>query len=1165
MKRAMALIVALLLLPLLVRLLVAEGPHPVFYGGDTSLSANTTSSPGIVAAQALTPAVQIVDNETITVTDAVSFFDVVDMETVHLGDAAFVTPLINVAAPVVDYLVGSLGFGNVAAGQTGMQSLTVSDIGQAPLLLSTATVSQGSAFSIAQIVCSNGATALPTKLPVGGACTFLISYSAPSGAAVSDTLTFTDNAALSNVPSVQAGSSYTQSIPLNGSGTTSPPPPPPPAVIPVMDNETVTLTDAISFSDVIDMETIHVADAVFVTPLISVTAPVVGYSAGSLGFANVPAGQTGSQSLSVSDIGQAPLLLSSATVSQGSAFSIAQIVCSNGAMSAPTTLPVGGACTFLISYSAPSGAAVDDTLTFTDNAALSNVPTAQVGSSYTQSIPLNGSGTTTPPPPPPPATIPLTDNETVTVTDAVSFPDVVDSETVHVTDATFVTPLINVDAPVVDYSAGSLGFGNVAAGQIGTQLLTVSDIGKAPLTLSSAVISQGSAFTILQITCSNGASSLPTTLPVGGVCTLMISYLAPSGAAANDTLTFADNAALSNVPTGQAGSSYTQSVPLNGSGTSTPPPPPPPSVIPVTDNETITVTDAVSFSDVVDSETITVSDQVTVNVIETPTTTSISAPGVTYGTAASATVSVSSSSGVVAGNVMLSVDGGVASSLPLSGGAATFNLGVLSAGNHTLAANFAARGAFNASSATGAITVAQAVPTVSFTGAPASAGYQSTFTVTAKTNASATAAITASGACSITGVTVTMTSGTGTCTLTATWSADNNYLAASATQTTAAAKIAPTPMFTGAPASVPYSSSFAVTATTNASTTATISASGPCSIAGVTVTMTSGTGTCNLTANWPADSNYLGASASQSTIATKAGSTTTIVSYAPNPSVVGQAVAVKFTVSGNGTPTGTVTVTDGAVDSCMATVATSACSLLITTAGTKTLTASYSGDGNFAASASAGISQTVNKGNTTINIAGQSPNPSVAGQAVTISFAIGVVAPASGTPGGTVTVSDGIGDSCTASISLGNCKVTFAAAGTKTVTASYSGDANFNASSSAGVTHNVTDFSILAKPSSQSIKAGQKASYSVTVTPLNGFTGTVSISCGGAPPGGTCTLSANTVTSSGSSSMNVSAAVQTSKSTPTATYTLTLTAIFGNGTPATGGLTHTAKFTLTVQ
>jgi hypothetical protein len=105
------------------------------------------------------------------------------------------------------------------------------------------------------------------------------------------------------------------------------------------------------------------------------------------------------------------------------------------------------------------------------------------------------------------------------------------------------------------------------------------------------------------------------------------------------------------------------------------------------------------------------------------------------------------------------------------------------------------------------------------------------------------------------------------------------------------AQATPTVTFTGAPASAAFGSTFTVSATTNASTTAVISASGACSIAGNLVTMNSGTGTCSLTATWAADSNYLGVTKSQSTTATKA---TTILSW-PNPAPIPYGTALSST------------------------------------------------------------------------------------------------------------------------------------------------------------------------------------------------------------------------------------------------------------------------------
>jgi Ca2+-binding RTX toxin-like protein len=98
----------------------------------------------------------------------------------------------------------------------------------------------------------------------------------------------------------------------------------------------------------------------------------------------------------------------------------------------------------------------------------------------------------------------------------------------------------------------------------------------------------------------------------------------------------------------------------------------------------------------------------------------------------------------------------------------------------------------------------------------------------------------------------------------------------------------------------------------------------------------------------------------------KVDTTTAITSDSPDPSVVGQAVLVGYSVvpaSGGGTPTGTVTVSDG-TDSCTGTVTAGQCTLTLSSAGARSLTATYAGDSNFSASISAGEPHTVNSPNT---------------------------------------------------------------------------------------------------------------------------------------------------------------------------------------------------------
>jgi len=130
---------------------------------------------------------------------------------------------------------------------------------------------------------------------------------------------------------------------------------------------------------------------------------------------------------------------------------------------------------------------------------------------------------------------------------------------------------------------------------------------------------------------------------------------------------------------------------------------------------------------------------------------------------------------------------------------------------------------------------------------------------------------------------------------------------------------------TAPPLSAAYNSSFTVAATTNTGDTLaySVAPSGPCTISGAMVTITSGTGTCTVTASDPGNANYIAGSVSGNVSATKAAATVTLGSLSAvydgttksatattNP--VGLAVNISYT----GTPINagsypvTATVTD---------------------------------------------------------------------------------------------------------------------------------------------------------------------------------------------------------------------------------------------------------------
>jgi hypothetical protein len=152
---------------------------------------------------------------------------------------------------------------------------------------------------------------------------------------------------------------------------------------------------------------------------------------------------------------------------------------------------------------------------------------------------------------------------------------------------------------------------------------------------------------------------------------------------------------------------------------------------------------------------------------------------------------------------------------------------------------------------------------LTITGAPGSAAYATTFTVgTSGGNGAGPVTFATTGVCSNTagGALITMTSGTGTCSITATKAGDTNYLEVSAaTVLVDSAKAAQaTLVVTGAPSTALNGSSFTVDAAGGSGTgVVTFVATGGCSNAGAVVTMTSGTGTCSITATKAADANYL--------------------------------------------------------------------------------------------------------------------------------------------------------------------------------------------------------------------------------------------------------------------------------------------------------------------
>ena len=302
-----------------------------------------------------------------------------------------------------------------------------------------------------------------------------------------------------------------------------------------------------------------------------------------------------------------------------------------------------------------------------------------------------------------------------------------------------------------------------------------------------------------------------------------------------------------------------------------------------------------------------------------------------------------------------------------------------------------------------------------------------------------------------------------------------------------------------------------------------------------TGTLTAGTATLSytftaigahsLTAVYSGDtSNATSTSAAVAQTVSGATTSTTLTSN-HNPASVGQAVTLTAAVTG-ASPTGAVTFMDGTTTLGTGTISagTATFSYTFTTPGAHSLTASYPGDANNAASTSAALAQTVNLATSTTTLT-SSLNPSVIGQPVTLTATV-----TGATPTGTVTFMDGATTLGTGTISAGTAtfSYTFATPGAHSLTASYPGDAGNTASTSTAVAQTVnkaTSATTLTSSLSPST-VGQPITLTATVAG-SAPTGTVTFMDGtttlgtGTISAGTATLS-YTFTTSGSRTLSAS-------------------------------------------
>ena len=190
--------------------------------------------------------------------------------------------------------------------------------------------------------------------------------------------------------------------------------------------------------------------------------------------------------------------------------------------------------------------------------------------------------------------------------------------------------------------------------------------------------------------------------------------------------------------------------------------------------------------------------------------------------------------------------------------------------------------------------------------------------------------------------------------------------------------------------------------------------------------------------------------------------------------------------------------------------------------GTHNVLASYPGDTAHASSKSSTVPLIGLLATTTVLTSSAQSVPS--GQPLTFTA---TVSGASGTPTGSVSFYDSTTLLGTATLNSSGV-ATFTdtlSAGTHTVTATYTGDTNFNHSTSAGVTVTITtdiDFVVGSANESQMVNPGGKVSYAIVVVSVGGsYNNPVALTASGLPAGATATFSPASATPGDNSAASI--------------------------------------------
>jgi len=282
-------------------------------------------------------------------------------------------------------------------------------------------------------------------------------------------------------------------------------------------------------------------------------------------------------------------------------------------------------------------------------------------------------------------------------------------------------------------------------------------------------------------------------------------------------------------------------------------------------------------------------------------------------------------------------------------------------------------------------------------------------------------------------------------------------------------------------------------------------------------------GTDYITAIYSGDADFNSSTSSivSVTILNKANSSVTLTAV-PTTALAGNLVTITAVVKSatenfRATPTGSVSFYLGSTPLGSASLSAGSASIFTSQlpVGINSITAVYSGDVDFNGGTSTPVAISVVKADSNVTLTSSLATPSAGDSVAFVATVKSATAGTTATPTGSVTFLNGSTPLGSAALNAGTASLVTSQLppGIDSITAVYSGDANFNGSTSTSISEQVSSFALTLSAGSASVFPGEPAAVTLTASPIGGaFANPITFSASELPAGATASFEPSSIT-----------------------------------------------------